>query len=728
MSRLRRAGAAAAALAALALMLPIAASAAPPSLSVMPIPAMPEDVPRAIDTIVVSDDSGGPVTLAVAAGSGTFSASSGGGVVASGSGTSSVTLTGTPDALNSRIAGSGLVYAPARDFNGTVALSVVVTDDEGLSDTFTTTFLITAVNDPPIVTVPATYATGQERELALTGVDVADVDAGDGIVSLTVTASGGGTVTAATDVGVAVTPVSGGIRLDGTIAGLQAAFQSGRVRYQPAAGFSGDESLTVTLDDNGNTGAGGALTSTGTAIVTVVPSPSVVAVEASPAPGTIAGIGGTVAIRVRFDRPVAVRTSGGRPVLLLASGAASGVATYAGGSGSDTLTFAYTVAEGDASAALDYRSTAALELRGATIDADDATAPAADLTLPAPGGPGSLADTSALAIDGVRPLLTAFERIGPASVGDGAVAWQVRFSEPVSGVGAPAFALVATGTARGAISSVTQVDATTWRVTASGVGGEGSLGLVLAAASAVVDAAGNGLAADAAGPSFAVAPSDQPIKPPPADLTPLPIPEVRVVEAPAELTRSRDARIAFAVDPSAAFYECRLDGGPWQPCASPRTASGLRAGDHVVEIRAVMSDGRRGATVARAFQVNPYPPGVRVGGRRVLRTARGGGRVPLAISCSRREGAGRGLCSGSAQLVLALPSGKRAVGTRLLGSAPFRAAAGRAASVRIRLTPSARRTLARAGARGLRVRVVVTARDLAGNSRTYSTARTLRRG
>jgi len=725
--RTRRAAALAAA-AALALLLPAAASAAPPVLTVDPIPPLTEDAGRVFNTIFVSDDSGGPVTLTVTVGSGTFSASSNAAVVATGSGTASVSLTGTPSALNSYLSGFALVYTPAANVTGTVALSVDVTDDEGFRHAIGTAFTINAVNDAPTLTVPPSYATGQERALTLTGVDLDDVDAGGGFVSLTVTASSGGSVTATAGAGVAVSPVAGGVRLDGTVADLRALLAGGGLRHQPAGGFSGHETLTFELDDNGNTGSGGRRTATRTATVTVVPSPRVVAVAAAPASGPIAGIGDTVAIRVRFDRAVTVDTSGGRPALLLATGAAGAVATYAGHVSSDTLAFAYTVAEGDASAALDYRSTAALELRGATIEGDDATAPAADVALPAPGAPGSLAAASALAVDGVRPLVAAFERLGAASVAGGEVAWELRFSEPVDGVAADAFALALSGSATGALGSVTRVDATTWRVTATGVGGTGAVGLVLAAASGVADRAGNRLAADVSGPAYAVAPEPVAPLPPAPGPDPLPVPEVRVSEAPPEVTSAREVRIAFAVDPAAAGYECRLDDGPWQPCGSPWTVAGLLPGDHVVEIRAVSADGRRGATVVRRFQVNPYVPGVRVGGGRVLKTARGGGRVALAIACSPREGAGRGLCAGSVRLVLAPPRGKKAVGTRLLGSAPFRAAAGRTTTARLRLTPSARRTLQRAGARGLRVRVVVDARDLAGNARTYSTARTLRLG
>ena len=58
-------------------------------------------------------------------------------------------------------------------------------------------------------------------------------------------------------------------------------------------------------------------------------------------------------------------------------------AVYAGGSGSNILTFNYVVAAGDAASPLDYTSTSALTLNGGTIE--DAAGDVASLILPAPG-------------------------------------------------------------------------------------------------------------------------------------------------------------------------------------------------------------------------------------------------------------------------------------------------------------------------------------------------------
>ncbi|HEY4098351.1 MAG TPA: choice-of-anchor D domain-containing protein, partial [Baekduia sp.] len=58
---------------------------------------------------------------------------------------------------------------------------------------------------------------------------------------------------------------------------------------------------------------------------------------------------------------------------------------------------------------------------------------------------------------------------------------------------------------------------------------------------------------------------------------------------PPALTRSHDVAIAFTVPASGA--QCRLDAGPWIPCASPYRLNGVAAGDHVLSVRSVDAAG-----------------------------------------------------------------------------------------------------------------------------------------
>jgi Dockerin type I domain len=110
--------------------------------------------------------------------------------------------------------------------------------------------------------------------------------------------------------------------------------------------------------------------------------------------------GEIIDITVKFDKPVDVT---GTPLLALNSG---GTAAYFSGSGTDTLTFRYTVGTGEDTNDLDYASTTALTLNGGTIQ--ESTGLAANLTLPAPGSPGSLGANKNIAIDTKGPTVVEF--------------------------------------------------------------------------------------------------------------------------------------------------------------------------------------------------------------------------------------------------------------------------------------------------------------------------------
>jgi uncharacterized repeat protein (TIGR01451 family) len=102
--------------------------------------------------------------------------------------------------------------------------------------------------------------------------------------------------------------------------------------------------------------------------------------------------GGSVNVIVQFAQPVTVT---GTPTLALNSGS-SAVATYASGSGTNSLTFVYGVNPNDSTAHLDEKSTGALSLNGGTITY--AGNNPETITLPAPGTPGSLGANTNLVV------------------------------------------------------------------------------------------------------------------------------------------------------------------------------------------------------------------------------------------------------------------------------------------------------------------------------------------
>ncbi|MDM8553349.1 hypothetical protein QUF75_01280 [Desulfococcaceae bacterium HSG7] len=125
------------------------------------------------------------------------------------------------------------------------------------------------------------------------------------------------------------------------------------------------------------------------------PTPSVVNVTSLTESGTYP-VGSAITINVRFSDSVWVK---GIPQLVLnTGGAVPKAAYYSSGSGTNILSFLYTVAAGDNISTLDYWSEWALELNDGQIYSNQGMD--ADLDLPAPGASGSLGYNTALGVLG----------------------------------------------------------------------------------------------------------------------------------------------------------------------------------------------------------------------------------------------------------------------------------------------------------------------------------------
>lgn len=199
--------------------------------------------------------------------------------------------------------------------------------------------------------------------------------------------------------------------------------------------------------------AGG--TNTNDLTLTAPTAPTVTSVSSSTANGTYK-IGDTIVVTVQFSSTVNVT---GTPTLTLETGATDRVLNYLSGSGSNTLSFSYTVQAGDSSADLDYISTSALNLNGGSIQ--DGTSQAALLTLPTPGAAGSLGANKALVVDGIRPAATSITFSDNAlSIGETAIV-TVTFNEAVLGLDVGDFSV-----ANGSLSGLSSSDGgLTWTAT-----------------------------------------------------------------------------------------------------------------------------------------------------------------------------------------------------------------------------------------------------------------------
>jgi hypothetical protein len=164
-----------------------------------------------------------------------------------------------------------------------------------------------------------------------------------------------------------------------------------RVQATDAAGNVSTQEVTITIVDADEV------------------APTVTGITSSTANG-IYKAGDTLSLQVHFDEAVTVT---GTPQLALETGATDRVVDYVSGSGTDTLTFLYTVQAGDTSADLDQLAATALALNGGTLR--DAAGNHAVRTLASPGAAGSLGDNQALVIDTTAPAAPSAPDLASAS-------------------------------------------------------------------------------------------------------------------------------------------------------------------------------------------------------------------------------------------------------------------------------------------------------------------------
>ncbi len=332
--------------------------------------------------------------------------------------TGDVTLAGTAGATTATVTGSGTTYTvtvTGMTASGTVIASLaggVAGDSAGNPSAASTSTDNTVTVDITVPTVTVNQAAGQ-----------ADPTNGSSILFTAVFSEA----------------VSGFVSSDVTVGGAAggvAVVSGGPTTYTiTVSGMSGNGAVVVTIpagaaqDTSGNDNL--ASTSADNTVTFDATAPVVSQLTSTTANG-IYGSGGVIAISVLFSEPVVVT---GIPQLTLETGAADAVVNFTGGSGSSVLLFVYTVAAGHVSTDLDAL---ALSLNGGTIR--DQAGNNATLTLPAPGGPGSLGAGKDLIVDTSPPVAgtvndgwTAPDVDAQLSVTTLSANW-TGFSDPESGV------------------------------------------------------------------------------------------------------------------------------------------------------------------------------------------------------------------------------------------------------------------------------------------------------
>ena len=123
------------------------------------------------------------------------------------------------------------------------------------------------VNDAPVLTVPGAQTVNENSTTAISGFDLFDIDAGYETVTATLSVSNG-TIDVTGFAGLTLTNNgTGTVTIDGPIVQIKNALNS--ILYTPNGGYSGSDTLSITVNDNGNTGTGGPLSDTETVAITV---------------------------------------------------------------------------------------------------------------------------------------------------------------------------------------------------------------------------------------------------------------------------------------------------------------------------------------------------------------------------------------------------------------------------------------------------------------------------
>ncbi|WP_181690008.1 Ig-like domain-containing protein [Stutzerimonas zhaodongensis] len=245
-----------------------------------------------------------------------------------------------------------------------------------------------------------------------------------------------------------------------------------------AAGNSGVLVL-ATPGTAGSLGANSAITIDGVA-------PAFAGGATVPASATY-GTGQSLDFTVTYDEAVTVDTTGGTPCITLTLGTGGTVpADYVSGSGTNTLTFRYTVAAGDQDAnGIELAS--AITLNGGTVR-DTAGNDAALTGIP-------FGSTAGVLVDAAAPSVSSISLMGPAKTNATSVSYAVTFSKAVTGVDLSDFELASTGTASGTVTSVSG-SGSSYTVTVGGITGDGTLRLALqSSGTGITDVSGNPIAA-----------------------------------------------------------------------------------------------------------------------------------------------------------------------------------------------------------------------------------------
>ncbi|SFG48034.1 cadherin-like domain-containing protein [Neptunomonas qingdaonensis] len=202
-----------------------------------------------------------------------------------------------------------MTYTPSENYSEAASFTFRAIDAAGgvggTSNDSSVEITINPVNIAPVLVVPGAQAVTEDASLVLSGITLADQDAGSADVQLTLSADNGNIMFNSIS-GLSIfagNNNSHSVTVQGTLANINAALGSANLSYTPDADYpdgddAADDTITLLVDDLGNTG-GAAKTDSEVIIVTVNPTPDapVTSVASLPAVNedTVDPAGATVA-------------------------------------------------------------------------------------------------------------------------------------------------------------------------------------------------------------------------------------------------------------------------------------------------------------------------------------------------------------------------------------------------------------------------------------------------
>ncbi len=189
--------------------------------------------------------------------------------------------------LNGAALSTGATFTQA-DIDGGTALRYQHDGSESLTDVFSFTvsdgvggtlststlnIAVTPANDPPVITIPSgNQSADQGANSAISGISIADPDADPSKVSVTLSAANG-VLSLGFKTGLNFSQGTGSqdgtMIFTGSLSDINNALSS--LIYKSNSSFKGIDTVSVSVNDNGNTGVGGPLSDSKSIAVTVTP-------------------------------------------------------------------------------------------------------------------------------------------------------------------------------------------------------------------------------------------------------------------------------------------------------------------------------------------------------------------------------------------------------------------------------------------------------------------------